>query len=114
MTAGTTGAVGGAMQPITGTPFLIAGISTLLFACSSSSGPSVDPARTNCTNVCQKAHDCVNPNADVAKCTDDCDSKSSSDNVYQAKVENCANCVEPKACTETSSCLGDCLRIYLP
>ena len=85
-----------------------------LFACSSSSGPSLDPAKTNCSNVCEKAQECVDKNADVEKCTNDCDSKSSSDNVYKAKVEDCANCVEPKTCSDTASCTGDCLKIYLP
>jgi hypothetical protein len=93
---------------------LAGAVLALIVACSSSSGPSIDPARTNCSNVCQKAHDCVNQNADVVKCTDDCDSKSSADNVYQAKVQNCADCVAPKACSETTSCLDDCLRVYLP
>ena len=82
-------------------------------ACSSSSGPSLDPAETNCNNVCQKAHDCINQNADVNKCTSDCKSKSS-DDVYKAKVSECADCAEPKACSEVSSCTGDCLQIYLP
>jgi hypothetical protein len=83
-------------------------------ACSSSSGPSLDPAKTNCSNVCQKAHDCISQDTDVAKCTDNCDSKSSNDDVYKAKVGECADCAEPKACSEVSSCTGDCLRIYLP
>jgi hypothetical protein len=87
---------------------------TSVLGCSSSSGPSIDPARTNCANVCEKARTCVNQNADVAKCTNDCDSKSSADNVYKAKVESCANCVEPRACSETGTCIDDCLRIYLP
>src|SRR5689334_14631226 len=88
--------------------------SVAVAACSSSSGPSLNPAKTNCSNVCEKAQECLNKDADVDKCTNDCDSKSSNDNVYKAKVEDCANCVEPKACSEVSSCAGDCLKIYLP
>lgn len=83
-------------------------------ACSSSSGPSLDPAKTNCSNVCEKAQECVDKNANVDKCTSDCENKSDSDNVYKAKVEDCANCVEPKTCSDTPSCAGDCLKIYLP
>jgi hypothetical protein len=93
--------------------FFLAVFLVLAAACSSSSGPSLTPARTNCSNVCEKAHDCLNPSMDVARCTDDCD-RNSSDAVYEAKVGECANCVEPKACTETASCTGDCLQIYLP
>lgn len=93
-------------------PLLVS--SLVVAACSSSSGPSLDPAKTNCSNVCDRARECVNKDADVEKCTNDCDSKSSNDNVYKAKVEECANCVTPKTCSEVSSCVGDCLKVYLP
>jgi hypothetical protein len=92
---------------------LLASALCFYVGCSSASGPSLDPSKTNCSIVCGKVHDCVDSNADTDSCTNSCDSKSS-DNVYKAKVEDCANCAEPRACSEVSSCAGDCLRIYLP
>lgn len=84
-----------------------------LAACSSASGPSLDPDKGNCAVVCGKAHDCIDDTVDKSACTSSCDDRSS-DDVFAAKVKDCADCAEPKACTEVSGCAGDCLRLYLP
>ncbi len=44
-------------------------------ACSSSSGPSLDPAKSNCKVVCNKAHECIDTSSDADKCATDCDNQ---------------------------------------
>jgi hypothetical protein len=94
--------------------FVTFALSLTAAACSSSAGPSLNPERTNCNIVCDKGHDCLAKDSDADKCSDDCTSKSDKDDVYKAKVKECSDCVEPKACSEAGSCLDNCLKIYLP
>ncbi len=91
--------------------FLVS-LSLVSLACASASGPSLDPARTNCNVVCQKAHDCVNGNSNVDSCTSNCANKSS-DTSYKDKVQQCADCVQPKACSQAASCTGDCFNLIV-
>jgi hypothetical protein len=84
------------------------------FGCTSASGPSLDPHKSNCSVVCDKVQGCIDKDIDTDKCVDDCDDKSDDDDVFAAKVKECAECTEPKACTETSVCVDDCLRIFMP
>ncbi len=79
-------------------------------ACSSSSGPSLDPARSNCETVCNKAHDCGSSTLDEAKCADDCSTKSKNDTSYKDNITQCSDCVNDKECTEAGKCTGDCFN----
>ena len=92
---------------------LFAAASLLTLACSSSSGPSLDPARSNCNTACTKLHDCVDKNRSIDSCTDDCAKKSDDDTSYKDKIQTCSDCVEPKACSEVGSCTDDCLNALL-
>ncbi len=87
-------------------------LSLTLVACASAAGPSLNPAHTNCNVVCQKAHDCLNNNSNVDSCTSNCTNKSS-DQSYKDKVQLCADCVQPKACSATGSCTGDCFNLVV-
>lgn len=93
--------------------FFLAAIAVV--ACASDDGAvSTDRREVDCRNVCNKVDECVSNDSDERKCTDDCLDKSRGDDVYRAKVKECAECVEGKSCTEARSCVGDCLRVYLP
>lgn len=76
--------------------------------CSSSSGPSLDPAKSNCKVVCNKAHDCINTSSDADKCATDCDGKSDGDTSYKDKIQTCSDCLEPLACGDIAKCGSDC------
>jgi len=77
-------------------------------ACSSATGPSLDPDKSNCSVVCEQAQKCVSSSIDVDNCTDNCDSKSSDDS-YKNSVAACADCVASKTCSDSLSCLSNCL-----
>ena len=83
-------------------------ISISLTACSSASGPSLDPDKSNCNTVCQQAQTCVAPTLNVENCTNSCDNKSSDDS-YKNSVSACADCVEGKTCSDATSCVSNCL-----
>ena len=86
--------------------------SILVAACSASNGPSLDPARSNCSVVCQKSHDCVSSGSNVDACTDSCANKSN-DTSYKDKVTECSDCVAPKACSDAAKCTGDCFSLVV-
>jgi hypothetical protein len=77
-------------------------------ACSSAEGASLNPTKENCSTVCEQAQMCVNQSLDVNDCTNQCDDKSSDDS-YKNSVAACADCVHEKTCTDSVSCLGNCL-----
>lgn len=85
-------------------------LASVAVACASASGPSLDPTRTNCADVCQKAHDCVSSGTNVGSCTDSCVNKSS-DTSYKDKVQTCADCIQPKSCSDAAQCTGDCFSL---
>jgi hypothetical protein len=80
----------------------------VLGACSSASGPSLDPDKSNCNTVCEQAQKCINSTLDVDDCTNNCDNKSSDDS-YKNSVAACADCVVGKTCTDSTSCISNCL-----
>jgi hypothetical protein len=87
-------------------------VAAFAVACSSASGPSLDPTHTNCNDVCQKAHDCGSSSTNVSSCTDNCVKKSSSTS-YKDNVQTCADCVQPKSCSDAAQCVGDCFNLVL-
>jgi hypothetical protein len=76
-------------------------------ACSSSVGPSLDPNRSNCNAVCDKAHDCLG--TDSSSCSDNCTTKSDNDDSYKSSVAACSDCVVDKSCTDVPTCADNCL-----
>jgi hypothetical protein len=76
--------------------------------CSSASGPSLDPTKSNCSTVCEQAQMCLTMSLDVDSCTDSCDNKSSDDS-YKNSVAACADCVAGMTCTDSANCVGNCL-----
>lgn len=92
---------------------VVATTAALAMGCSSASGPSLNPAKSDCNTACAKNQECVAKDSNVTACTDKCDAKAKNDDVYRAKVKACAECVEPRACSELSTCVDDCLRAVL-
>jgi hypothetical protein len=88
--------------------FLAAATAVACVACSSATGASLDPAKSNCNTVCEQAHMCLTSSLDVDSCTDSCDNKSSYD-TYKSEVSACADCVADKTCNDSASCIGNCL-----
>jgi hypothetical protein len=76
-------------------------------ACSSSVGPSLDPNRSNCDAVCDKAHDCLG--TDSTSCSDNCTTKSDNDDSYKSSVAACSDCVVDKSCPDVAGCADNCL-----
>lgn len=86
----------------------LAFVAAVASACSSATGPSLDPNKSNCNTVCDQAQKCVNPNLDADSCSNQCDQKSSDDS-YKNSVSACADCVADKTCTDSASCVDNCL-----
>ena len=85
-------------------------IAALLFAaaCASSSGPSLDPNRTDCNDVCNAAAQCANANQQT--CSDKCTAKAKSDSSYASAVKACSDCTTTKtSCTDLLGCSNNCL-----
>jgi hypothetical protein len=91
-------------------------LSAMFFGCSSSTGPSLDPQKSNCETACGKLHDCISDSTNTDKCTSDCSSQSDKDDVYKAKVTSCSDCLaNNNDCTSAAkTCSDDCLKIVLP
>ncbi len=86
----------------------IAATSILSFACSSSNGPSLDPDKTDCNDVCTAAAQCANANEGT--CESNCVTKSENDSSYASSVKACSDCTTTKtSCTDLLACSGNCL-----
>ncbi len=80
----------------------------LATACSSSNGPSLDPNRTDCNDVCSAAAQCLNANQQ--SCSDKCTSKADGDSSYASAVKSCSDCTVTKtSCSDLTSCGSNCL-----
>src|ERR1700722_6571129 len=76
-------------------------------ACSSATGPSLDPTQSNCNVICDQAGTCLNANS--SNCSSNCVTQSNSSESYKNSVAACAACVAGKSRSETASCSGNCL-----
>jgi hypothetical protein len=77
-------------------------------ACSSSNGPSLDPNRTDCNDVCGAAAQCLNANEQ--QCSDNCTTKSDNDSSYASAVKACSDCTTTKStCPDLLGCSNNCL-----
>jgi hypothetical protein len=87
-----------------------AAIVALLVAsgCASSNGPSFDPNRTNCNDICNAAAQCANANQQ--SCSDKCTSKADGNSSYASSVKACSDCTVTKTtCVDILGCGGNCL-----
>jgi hypothetical protein len=76
--------------------------------CSSSNGPSLDPNRTDCNDVCAAAAQCSGANAQ--SCSDKCTSKADGDSSYASAVKSCSDCTTTKTtCPDLLACGSNCL-----
>ena len=85
-------------------------LAALVFAaaCSSSNGPSLDPNRTDCNDVCAAAAQCLGANEQT--CSDNCTSKADGSSSYASAVKSCSDCTTTKtACTDLLACGSNCL-----
>jgi hypothetical protein len=77
-------------------------------ACSSSNGPSLDPNKTDCDDVCNAAEQCLNANQ--ATCSSNCQTKASNDSSYASAVKSCSDCTTTKtSCADLTACSSNCL-----
>jgi hypothetical protein len=77
-------------------------------ACSSSNGPSLDPNRTDCNDMCNAAAQCANANQQ--SCSDQCTTKSDNDSSYASSVKACSDCTVTKtSCVDILGCGSNCL-----
>jgi hypothetical protein len=77
-------------------------------ACSSSNGPSLDPHRTDCNDVCNAAAQCLGANQQT--CSDNCTTKSDNDSSYASSVEACSDCTNTKSsCPDLLGCGSNCV-----
>ncbi len=80
----------------------------LLIGCASSNGPSLDPNRTDCTDVCSAAKQCLN--ADETSCINNCTTKAGNDSSYASAVKSCSDCTVTKSsCPDLLGCGSNCL-----
>jgi hypothetical protein len=85
-----------------------AATAALVVACSSSNGPSLDPNRTDCNDMCNAAAQCAGANQQ--SCSDKCTSKADSDSSYASSVKACSDCTVTKtSCTDILGCGSNCL-----
>jgi hypothetical protein len=86
----------------------LATTSLLAVACSSSNGPSLDPNKTDCNDICTAAAQCANANEGT--CESNCETKSDNDSSYASSVKACSDCTTTKSsCTDLLACGSHCL-----
>lgn len=69
---------------------------------------SLDPNRTDCNDVCQAAAQCAG--ADEQTCSDNCTTKSDSDQSYADSVKACSDCTTTKSsCADLLGCSNNCV-----
>lgn len=69
-------------------------------------------AHFDCTNVCQKYHDCFDDGYDVSSCVSRCQSNATNNDNYYVTVNNCDSCIAGKSCgNATFSCGGECSNV---
>lgn len=92
-----------------GLTFLAAvAVAALAPACSSSNGPSLDPNRTDCNDMCNAAAQCAGANQET--CSNNCTTKSDNDSSYASSVKARSDCTVTKtSCTDILGCGSNCL-----
>ncbi len=70
---------------------------------------------SQCDAYCERFRDCVNADLEVGQCADKCEEASKQNEAHAEKVEECAQCVEERTCSEAfSSCVDDCFGVQGP
>jgi hypothetical protein len=62
--------------------------------------------------ICEKRKECVSRDLDVDRCIDQIEDFADDSATAEGRVEDCANCIEGKTCSEAiGSCGGPCLGV---
>jgi hypothetical protein len=70
---------------------------------------------SNCDRYCDRYKECLNADLDVGQCSNKCEEASQDNKAHTDKAEECAQCVESRACSEVfASCLDDCFGVQGP
>lgn len=68
------------------------------------SGCGAIDREADCNKICNKKKDCVDNSYNVGACVDYCRSNASNSDSYGQKVNDCAACVETRACAQVGEC----------
>jgi len=64
---------------------------------------------SDCAVVCEQRKECGSANIDLESCTETCGTWAEEKDDQSAKVEECAQCVEDRVCSEAiKACIDDC------
>lgn len=77
--------------------------------------PACGGLSSDCSDFCDRWHECVDSKVDVGTCEDRCEGWADGDSDRETKVEKCAECLaQNDTCSDTSRrCAADCLGIPL-
>lgn len=72
-----------------------------------------DGLSSDCSNFCERVHECVDSNLNVDGCEKACTNWADGDDDRESKVESCSECLSDNdACSEASRrCTADCTGI---
>jgi len=64
----------------------------------------------DCQGVCQRYSDCLDPDYDVGKCRDRCESDASNSDQKQEKLDDCHDCIgdQDKCVNDILQCTASC------
>ena len=66
----------------------------------------------DCQSVCSRYRDCYQADYDVAKCRDNCRTRSDNDPSVRAAADACETCIDEKSCLSAPfSCGASCSAI---
>ncbi|HVH43187.1 MAG TPA: hypothetical protein VM925_12620 [Labilithrix sp.] len=75
--------------------------------------PACGGLGSDCSDFCERVHECVDSNVNVDACEDACEAWADGNSDRENKVDQCSECVSQNdACSDaTRRCTADCLGI---
>jgi hypothetical protein len=74
--------------------------------------PACHSDAADCSSVCSRYRDCVDPNFDVGACESKCASKAGKDRDFDDRLTHCESCTQGRTCSETvASCIPACVGV---
>jgi hypothetical protein len=71
--------------------------------------------KSECRAYCERYQQCVEDDINVEGCTDTCQEASDDDRDHEARVQECAECVETRSCAASfDDCIDDCFGVQGP
>lgn len=65
----------------------------------------------DCSRICDKYQDCIDPNYDVSACDSRCEENGDSED-FTDRIDACESCIDDKTCGESAfSCANECVGI---